>query len=117
MDCLFLGLTLFITLQGDSGGPLNCFTDGAWRVYGVVSYGPAGSCNQYKKPTVFTRVSSFLDWIYEVSLVLHDTILNTSLVVHFNYIFVCSPGNCLLKGLLDEATEIKQNCIITSVCF
>uniref|UniRef100_H2V858 Elastase-1-like n=1 Tax=Takifugu rubripes TaxID=31033 RepID=H2V858_TAKRU len=53
--------------QGDSGGPLNCFTDGAWRVHGVVSYGPAGMCNQYRKPTVFTRVSSFLDWIYSVT--------------------------------------------------
>uniref|UniRef100_A0A674MIE6 Peptidase S1 domain-containing protein n=1 Tax=Takifugu rubripes TaxID=31033 RepID=A0A674MIE6_TAKRU len=37
--------------QGDSGGPLSCFTDRAWRVYSVVSYGPAGMCNQYKKPT------------------------------------------------------------------
>uniref|UniRef100_A0A673CMM7 Peptidase S1 domain-containing protein n=1 Tax=Sphaeramia orbicularis TaxID=375764 RepID=A0A673CMM7_9TELE len=50
--------------QGDSGGPLNCFTDGAWRVHGVVSYGPSGRCNQVKKPTVFTRVSSFQDWMY-----------------------------------------------------
>ncbi|XP_020791299.1 elastase-1-like [Boleophthalmus pectinirostris] len=49
--------------QGDSGGPLNCYTDGAWRVHGVVSYGPAGMCNQLRKPTVFTRVSSFIDWI------------------------------------------------------
>uniref|UniRef100_A0A3Q4HM70 Chymotrypsin-like elastase family member 2A-like n=1 Tax=Neolamprologus brichardi TaxID=32507 RepID=A0A3Q4HM70_NEOBR len=49
--------------QGDSGGPLNCFTDGAWRVHGVVSYGPSGMCNQVFKPTVFTRVSSFEDWI------------------------------------------------------
>uniref|UniRef100_A0A673CK53 Peptidase S1 domain-containing protein n=1 Tax=Sphaeramia orbicularis TaxID=375764 RepID=A0A673CK53_9TELE len=52
--------------QGDSGGPLNCFTDGAWRVHGVVSYGPSGRCNQVKKPTVFTRVSSFQDWMYSV---------------------------------------------------
>ncbi|KAG7262262.1 hypothetical protein CRUP_000083, partial [Coryphaenoides rupestris] len=50
--------------QGDSGGPLSCFTDGAWRLHGVVSYGPSGYCNQYSKPTVFTRVASFLDWIY-----------------------------------------------------
>ncbi|KAI3355297.1 hypothetical protein L3Q82_018147 [Scortum barcoo] len=56
--------------QGDSGGPLNCFTDGAWRVHGVVSYGPAGMCNQLYKPTVFTRVSFFEDWIYSVSLLL-----------------------------------------------
>ncbi|XP_043961318.1 elastase-1-like [Gambusia affinis] len=52
--------------QGDSGGPLNCLTDGVWRVHGVVSYGPAGMCNQSFKPTVFTRVSSFLDWMFSV---------------------------------------------------
>ncbi|KAM8881028.1 chymotrypsin-like elastase family member 2A [Synchiropus picturatus] len=52
--------------QGDSGGPLNCYTDGAWRVHGVVSYGPSGRCNQVTKPTVFTRVSFFEDWIYSV---------------------------------------------------
>ncbi|XP_034998813.2 chymotrypsin-like elastase family member 2A [Hippoglossus stenolepis] len=52
--------------QGDSGGPLSCFTDGAWRVHGVVSYGPSGGCNQVTKPTVFTRVSSFLDWITSI---------------------------------------------------
>ncbi|XP_073344020.1 elastase-1-like [Pagrus major] len=52
--------------QGDSGGPLNCHTNGAWRVHGVVSYGPQGMCNQVTKPTVFTRVSSFEDWIFSV---------------------------------------------------
>ncbi|AWP20594.1 putative elastase-1-like isoform 3 [Scophthalmus maximus] len=52
--------------QGDSGGPLSCFTGGDWRVHGVVSYGPSGMCNQVSKPTVFTRVSSFEDWIYSV---------------------------------------------------
>ncbi|XP_008306143.3 chymotrypsin-like elastase family member 2A [Cynoglossus semilaevis] len=54
--------------QGDSGGPLNCLTDGVWRVHGVVSYGPSGYCNQLTKPTVFTKVSSFLGWIYSVTL-------------------------------------------------
>ncbi|CAL1597041.1 unnamed protein product [Knipowitschia caucasica] len=52
--------------QGDSGGPLACITDGVWRVHGVVSYGPAGMCNQLRKPTVFTRVSAFMDWMYSV---------------------------------------------------
>ncbi|MEQ2266287.1 hypothetical protein XENORESO_014155 [Xenotaenia resolanae] len=56
--------------QGDSGGPLNCLTDGVWRVHGIVSYGPAGMCNQQFKPTVFTRVSSFLSWIFSV---IHQT--------------------------------------------
>ncbi|KAJ8418794.1 hypothetical protein AAFF_G00002930 [Aldrovandia affinis] len=50
--------------KGDSGGPLSCFTDGAWRVHGVVSYGPSGNCNMVSKPTVFTRVSSFMNWMY-----------------------------------------------------
>ncbi|XP_062235626.1 chymotrypsin-like elastase family member 1 [Platichthys flesus] len=54
--------------QGDSGGPLSCYIDGAWRVHGVVSYGPMGWCNQVTKPTVFTRVSSFIDWINSVRL-------------------------------------------------
>ncbi|CAK6972063.1 chymotrypsin-like elastase family member 1 [Scomber scombrus] len=53
--------------QGDSGGPLHCFTNGIWRVHGVVSYGPSGFCNQATKPTVFTRVSSFTDWIYSIA--------------------------------------------------
>ncbi|RXM35982.1 Chymotrypsin-like elastase family member 1 [Acipenser ruthenus] len=53
--------------QGDSGGPLNCFSLGAWRVHGIVSFGPAPYCNTFRKPTVFTRVSAFMDWIYYVS--------------------------------------------------
>ncbi|XP_060776831.1 elastase-1-like [Neoarius graeffei] len=50
--------------QGDSGGPLNCLTDGSWKVHGVVSFGAAINCNLYTKPTVFTRVSAFIDWLY-----------------------------------------------------
>lgn len=52
--------------QGDSGGPLSCKVKGddVFRVHGVVSYGPSGNCNQVKAPTVFTRVSYFIDWIY-----------------------------------------------------
>ncbi|KAK1898430.1 Chymotrypsin-C [Dissostichus eleginoides] len=50
--------------NGDSGGPLNCRrTDGAWEVQGIVSFGSGLSCNFPKKPTVFTRVSSYIDWI------------------------------------------------------
>lgn len=54
--------------QGDSGGPLNCKNaDGAWEVHGVVSFGSGIKCNLAKKPTVFTRVSSYVDWISAVS--------------------------------------------------
>lgn len=52
--------------QGDSGGPLNCQRDGLWEVNGIVSFGSGLGCNTAKKPTVFTRVSAYIDWIYEV---------------------------------------------------
>ncbi|XP_055366192.1 elastase 2 like isoform X2 [Betta splendens] len=50
--------------NGDSGGPLNCKnSDGAWEVHGIVSFGSGLSCNFPKKPTVFTRVSAYSEWI------------------------------------------------------
>ncbi|NXT30395.1 CEL2A elastase, partial [Syrrhaptes paradoxus] len=52
--------------NGDSGGPLNCQRDGLWEVDGVVSFGSALGCNTARKPTVFTRVAAYIDWIQEV---------------------------------------------------
>ncbi|XP_068098412.1 chymotrypsin-C-like [Hyperolius riggenbachi] len=50
--------------NGDSGGPLNCKSaSGAIEVHGIVSFGSGVSCNYEKKPTVFTRVSAYIDWI------------------------------------------------------
>uniref|UniRef100_A0A8C8BQ10 Peptidase S1 domain-containing protein n=1 Tax=Otus sunia TaxID=257818 RepID=A0A8C8BQ10_9STRI len=49
--------------SGDSGGPLSCYKDGHWQVHGIVSFGLVPYCNTYKKPTVFTRVSAYVDWI------------------------------------------------------
>ncbi|XP_006642065.2 chymotrypsin-like elastase family member 2A [Lepisosteus oculatus] len=50
--------------NGDSGGPLNCQgSDGSWEVHGIVSFGSGLGCNYPKKPTVFTRVSAYIDWI------------------------------------------------------
>uniref|UniRef100_A0A667X0V0 pancreatic elastase II n=1 Tax=Myripristis murdjan TaxID=586833 RepID=A0A667X0V0_9TELE len=50
--------------HGDSGGPLNWRNaDRAWEVHGIVSFGSGRSCNFPKKPTVFTQVSSYIDWI------------------------------------------------------
>ncbi|KAM6174110.1 chymotrypsin-like elastase family member 3B [Erethizon dorsatum] len=52
--------------NGDSGGPLNCPTEeGNWQVHGVTSFVSSLGCNTLKKPTVFTRVSAFIDWIEE----------------------------------------------------
>ncbi|XP_066048893.1 elastase-1-like [Chamaea fasciata] len=50
--------------SGDSGGPLNCYREDHWEVHGIVSFGLAPYCNTYQKPTVFTRVSAYVDWIY-----------------------------------------------------
>ncbi|NP_080695.1 chymotrypsin-like elastase family member 3B precursor [Mus musculus] len=52
--------------NGDSGGPLNCPADnGTWQVHGVTSFVSSLGCNTLRKPTVFTRVSAFIDWIEE----------------------------------------------------
>ncbi|XP_069463339.1 chymotrypsin-C-like [Ambystoma mexicanum] len=52
--------------NGDSGGPLNCQgADDKWEVHGIVSFGSGLSCNLAKKPTVFTRVSAYHNWINE----------------------------------------------------
>uniref|UniRef100_A0A8D0HKL9 Chymotrypsin C n=1 Tax=Sphenodon punctatus TaxID=8508 RepID=A0A8D0HKL9_SPHPU len=51
--------------NGDSGGPLNCKGANAWEVHGIVSFGSGLKCNTLKKPTVFTRVSAYIDWINE----------------------------------------------------
>lgn len=54
-------------LQGDSGGPLNCKNaSGIWEVHGIASFVSGLGCNYVKKPTVFTRVSAFNDWIDQV---------------------------------------------------
>nr|XP_040048704.1 chymotrypsin-like elastase family member 2A isoform X2 [Gasterosteus aculeatus aculeatus] len=51
--------------NGDSGGPLNCQNpDGSWDVHGVVSFGSGEGCDVLQKPTVFTQVSSYVDWIH-----------------------------------------------------
>ncbi|KAK6185043.1 hypothetical protein SNE40_007365 [Patella caerulea] len=46
--------------QGDSGSPLSCFLQGRWYVVGIVSW---GDDNCHGRPSVFTRISAFTDWI------------------------------------------------------
>ncbi|XP_068097792.1 chymotrypsin-like elastase family member 3B isoform X3 [Hyperolius riggenbachi] len=53
--------------NGDSGGPLNCqASDGRWAVHGIASFVSGFGCNTLKKPTVFTRVSAYNDWINDI---------------------------------------------------
>ncbi|XP_062046029.1 chymotrypsin-like elastase family member 3B [Lepus europaeus] len=50
--------------NGDSGGPLNCpGVKCEWEVNGVASFVSIEGCDTLKKPTVFTRVSAYIDWI------------------------------------------------------
>ncbi|XP_068155170.1 chymotrypsin-1 [Drosophila tropicalis] len=53
--------------SGDSGGPLVMSTDHGLRQVGIVSYGLV-VCGLYLSPDVYTRVSTFSDWIDEKCL-------------------------------------------------
>ncbi|CAL1609595.1 unnamed protein product [Knipowitschia caucasica] len=49
--------------NGDSGGPLNCLVNGRYQVTGIASFVSGYGCNYPKKPTVFTRVSAYINWM------------------------------------------------------
>ncbi|KZC11080.1 Proclotting enzyme [Dufourea novaeangliae] len=50
--------------QGDSGGPLlHRLGNGRWVTVGIVSWGIR--CGDPGRPGIYTRVSSYLDWILE----------------------------------------------------
>ncbi|KAM3877801.1 elastase-1-like [Diretmus argenteus] len=54
--------------NGDSGGPLNCQVNGKYYVHGIASFVSGLGCNAPRKPTVFTRVSAYIEWMDSVSM-------------------------------------------------
>lgn len=50
--------------QGDSGGPLACARNDVSFLYGIISWGEG--CGRSGKPGVYTKVVSYIDWIYSV---------------------------------------------------
>ena len=53
------------TAVGDSGGPVFAWTNGNWKLHGVVSYGSYGQTGDstYGDVTVLTRLETHLPWI------------------------------------------------------
>ncbi|KAI4537757.1 hypothetical protein MG293_012620 [Ovis ammon polii] len=56
------------TCQGDSGGPLMYHSD-RWQVVGIVSWGHG--CGGPTTPGVYTKVTAYLSWIYNVRKCMH----------------------------------------------
>ncbi|XP_037641201.1 elastase-1-like [Sebastes umbrosus] len=54
--------------NGDSGGPLNCLVNEKYYVHGIASFVSSMGCNAPKKPTVFTRVSAYIDWMDSIMM-------------------------------------------------
>ncbi|KAH8345947.1 hypothetical protein KR067_010230 [Drosophila pandora] len=74
------------TCTGDSGGPL-VYRDPAQNtdiLIGVTSYGKKTGCTK-GYPAVFTRVTSYLDWIQDVSGIVKHHVAKKDIIIHADW--------------------------------
>ncbi|XP_064443632.1 chymotrypsin-C [Mirounga angustirostris] len=91
--------------NGDSGGPLNCQAEnGFWELRGIVSFGSGLGCNTLKKPTVFTRVSAYIDWINEVGACL-QALLPAPPCPSPTHLLLCPPVHPFTRVLTRSHTH------------
>ncbi|XP_069506311.1 serine protease 33-like [Ambystoma mexicanum] len=63
--------------KGDSGGPLVCRQDGAWLLAGISSFGEG--CALANRPGVYSKVSTYIDWIKQYVPEIKDTTLDLNI--------------------------------------
>lgn len=61
-DMICFGDGTYGPCSGDSGSPMSCKHNGRYYLTGIVSWGTEG-CDKKGYPSVFTRVTSYVDWI------------------------------------------------------
>ncbi|XP_052086018.1 plasma kallikrein-like [Mytilus californianus] len=61
-DMICFGDGTYGPCSGDSGSPMSCKRNGRYYLTGIVSWGTEG-CDKQGYPSVFTRVTSYVDWI------------------------------------------------------
>src|SRR6218665_439990 len=85
--------------HGDSGGPLVCLSNRklGWEQQGIISVGIG--CSNKRNPGLYTRVSSFINWIKSKAMV--STHRMSCIQFQFQFqLFYCSPKQLQLCSII-----------------
>ena len=110
-DVLYVQYGLHVAMfQGDSGGPLVCRADGdgPWMLQGITS-AIARPCGSAKKPSVYTKVTAFLDWI-------DSTISGTCCVRSSACVCACMSYMCMCVYMCAFVRVCICLCVRAHVC-